>query len=101
MLLKFTVNFAYWVSYHAQNVQGVFKMVRIRISPDKLSAKALEGVIDDFISREGTDYGHKDYSLAEKRQAVLTQINRGSAVISFDAESETTSIIDSALFGLP
>lgn len=98
MLLKFIVNFADWVSYHVQYVQGVWKMGHVRISPEKLSAKALEGVVDEFISREGTEYGHKDYSLAEKRQAVLTQIDNGSAVISFDPDSNTTSIIDSKFF---
>ncbi len=74
-------------------------MGSVRISPEQLSPIALEGVIDEFINREGTDYGHKNYSLAEKRQAVLSQLKNGSAVISFDPSSETTSIIDSTLFG--
>ena len=74
-------------------------MGRIRILPQQLSDTALEGVIDEFISREGTDYGHKDYSLEEKRRAVLAQLESGTAVICFDPDSESTSIIDSTHFG--
>lgn len=97
MLLKFIVNFADWVTCHVKTVSRVWNMGRLRILPQQLSDTALAGVIDEFISREGTDYGHKDYSLEEKRRAVLAQIESGSAVISFDPDSESTSIIDSTL----
>jgi len=73
-------------------------MGRIKILPQQLSDTALKGVIDEFISREGTDYGHKDYSLEAKRRAVMVQIESGSAIVCFDPDSETTSIVDSALF---
>ena len=40
------------------------------ISIEDLSEQALQGVIDAFVLREGTDYGHRDISLQEKRARV-------------------------------
>lgn len=65
----------------------------MRIPWQELSEEALRGVIEDYVSREGTDYGDREYSLADKRQQVLRQLERGEVVISFDAESETCSLM--------
>lgn len=58
-----------------------------------LSAEALEGLVDEFITREGTDYGAREHSLEEKRSSVLRQLARREVVIVFDFESESTTII--------
>ena len=39
----------------------------MKIRPGDLSDEALAGVIDSFVLKEGTDYGHRDYSIEEKR----------------------------------
>lgn len=59
----------------------------------KLSPEALRGVIEEFISREGTDYGDRVYSLEEKVTHVMGQLRRKEAVIVFDADTETCNII--------
>lgn len=59
----------------------------------KLSPEALRGVIEEFISREGTDYGDRVYSLEEKVAHVMGQLRRKEAVIVFDADTETCNII--------
>lgn len=41
-----------------------------RIPIDKLSAGALQGVIEEFISREGTDYGQVEASQETKFRQV-------------------------------
>lgn len=58
-----------------------------------LSAAALEGLVDEFITREGTDYGAREHSLEEKRASVLRQLARREVVIVFDFESESTTIV--------
>ena len=58
-----------------------------------LSEAALRGVVESFVLREGTDYGQRDYSLEEKIAAVMRQLERGEAVIAFDTETETASIV--------
>ena len=58
-----------------------------------LSAEALRGVIEDFITREGTDYGPEEHSLAQKHDQVARQIARGEVVIVFDVETEAVGLI--------
>ena len=59
----------------------------------ELSAAALRGVIEEFISREGTDYGHADYSMEDKIEAVMGQLKRREVVLTFDAESESCNLL--------
>jgi len=59
----------------------------------KLSEEALVGLIDEFILREGTDYGRHEYTLEEKHQHVQKQLLSGQAVVVFDTVEETASLI--------
>lgn len=65
----------------------------INIPFEALSADALDGVIDDYVNREGTDYGHRDFDLQQKRDAVRRQLASGRAVITYDPSTQTTSIV--------
>jgi hypothetical protein len=50
----------------------------IHIIPvNKLSAKALKGVIEEFISRGGTDYGAVESSLETKFKQVKDKLKNG------------------------
>jgi hypothetical protein len=62
------------------------------IPVNKLSAKALQGVIEEFISRSGTDYGAIEASLETSIRQVRAKLKNGSAVLVFDDETETTNI---------
>jgi uncharacterized protein YheU (UPF0270 family) len=65
----------------------------IHIIPvNKLSARALKGVIEEFITRRGTDYGAVEASLETKFKQVKNKLKDGSAVLVFDDETETTNI---------
>ena len=59
---------------------------------DRLSPEALQGVIEDFILREGTDYGQVEISREIKFEQVKRKLENGSAVLIFDDETETTNI---------
>jgi uncharacterized protein YheU (UPF0270 family) len=63
-----------------------------RIPVEKLSAKALQGVIEEFISREGTDYGETEIPIETKFRYVKDKLETGSAILIFDDETETTNI---------
>ena len=62
------------------------------IPVNKLSAHALKGVIEEFISRNGTDYGAIEASLETMVRQVKSKLKDGSAVLVFDDETETTNI---------
>jgi hypothetical protein len=64
-----------------------------RIPVNKLSAKALRGVINEFISREGTDYGEMEVPWETKFRHAKDKLKNGSAVLIFDDETETTNIL--------
>jgi len=65
----------------------------IQIIPvNKLSAKALKGVIEEFISRGGTHYGVIEASMETKFKQVKYKLENGLAVLVFDDETETTNI---------
>ena len=52
----------------------------------KLSADALDGVLEEYVSREGTDYGDYNVSFTQKKQQVLAQLASGKAVLLFNPE---------------
>lgn len=58
---------------------------------NQLSEEALQGVIEEFVSREGTDYGH-EVSFSRKCAQVLEQLKSGRVVIVYNAAEETVSI---------
>ena len=68
-------------------------MSAIQIPQDAISADALDGLIEEFVTRDGTDYGFEERSLREKKSAVMTQISRGDAVIVFDPDTESCNIV--------
>jgi uncharacterized protein len=57
-----------------------------------LSMEALRGVVEAFVLREGTDYGHRDYSLDQKCAQVERQLEAGLAEIWFDPETSSVEI---------
>jgi len=75
------------------NYRTVQIKMPIHIIPvDKLSAEALHGVIQEFISRDGTDYGEFEASAEKKFGQVKQKLENGLAVLLYDDEMETTNI---------
>ena len=64
----------------------------MQIPYKELTAETLRAVIEDFVSREGTDYGHEDFSFETKISQVMKSLEVGEAIVTFDSESETCSI---------
>lgn len=57
-----------------------------------VSSDVLQAVIEEFVSREGTDYG-VEYSLDSKVAAVMKQLVEGQVCLVFDTQSETCDIV--------
>jgi len=68
-------------------------MSGISIPLDQLTPQALQGVIDAFILREGTDYGHQEFTLDEKLGRVRAMLQRGEAEICYYPENEHIDIV--------
>ena len=65
----------------------------IELSPDDLSPEALRGLIEEFVTRDGTDYGAVERGIDEKVAAVTEQLLSGEARLVFDPETETANIV--------
>ena len=59
----------------------------------ELSPDALNGVIESFVLREGTDYGERDVPFETKVQQVRRQLERREAEIVFDPNTESIAIL--------
>ncbi len=58
-----------------------------------LSAEALRGLIEEFITRQGTDYGAREVSLDDKVEDVERQLKNGDARVVFDTVDECANIV--------
>ena len=75
----------------------------IRIPISEISEEALTGLLEEYVSREGTDYGAIEQDINEKTQLLISQINKGELMIVFDQESQQFDIADRnmiELFGI-
>jgi len=59
----------------------------------ELSAEALQGVIEEFVTREGTEYGLHDVELATKVAQVRQQLVRGDVRLYFDPDSGSCQLL--------
>lgn len=65
----------------------------ILVPLDRLSPEALQGLIEEFVTREGTDYGHADHSFAQKCRQVRGQLTRGEVVVTFDPTTQSANLV--------
>lgn len=65
------------------------------LNADDLSAESLRGLVEEFVSRDGTDYGRLEKSLDQKVDAVMRQLERGEVSIVFDRDEERANLVSS------
>lgn len=58
-----------------------------------LSADVLQSILEEYISREGTDYGEYELSLSQKVERLLPQIHSGNVLIVFDEMTESVQLL--------
>lgn len=65
----------------------------LRIPHRQLSPEALTGLIQEFVTRDGTDSGYTRKTLEENVAMVRRQLDSGEAVLVFDNRTQTCNII--------
>lgn len=60
---------------------------------ERLSPEALLGLIEEFVTRDGTDSGYTGKSLDENVAMVRRQLKQGQALVVFDQASNTCNIV--------
>ena len=59
------------------------------IPHENLSAEALAGLVEEYVSRDGTERGE----VADKSKAVIRLLERGELVLVYDPDSESCNLI--------
>jgi uncharacterized protein YheU (UPF0270 family) len=70
-------------------------MTAIKIHIDRINPETLQGVVEEFITRNGTDYGETEIPLETKIGQVKNQLKSGMAVLIYDTETQTCNILSS------
>ncbi len=68
------------------------------IPVEQLNADTLQAIIEDFILREGTDYGAIDASKENKIAQVKQQLEQGHAVLVYSQLHESVNILPKEQF---
>ena len=63
---------------------AMVEKIGFKIPYNQLSPEALHCVIEEFVTRDGTDYGEIEVPMETKVSQVLGQLKSGKAVIVFE-----------------
>lgn len=66
----------------------------VEIPYEEIPEALLRRVIEEFVTREGTDYGEVVYDLDQKVERVMALLDRGHAKVMFEAQSNSINIIN-------
>ena len=72
----------------------------VEVPHTRIAADVLRRVAEEFVTRDGTDYGAAEKSLEEKVADVSRRLEHGEAAIAYDAESDTINIVPKGVPGI-
>lgn len=61
----------------------------VRIEPEQLAPDTLRSVVEEFVTRDGSDLTRVD----ERVRRVLSQLERGEVELWFDLDSRTCNVL--------
>ena len=65
----------------------------VAVPLERLEGGIVPGLLEEFASRDGTDYGEHEFTLEQKATALRTQLEKGELQILFDADSEQWDLV--------
>lgn len=77
----------------AVEASGGVMSTSLEIPWRSLSVEALHGVLEEFATREGTEYGMSDVSLEVKVAQLRRQLERGEIVVFFDTAASSCQLV--------
>ncbi len=61
----------------------------MKIPPSSISPAGLQGIVEEFVTRDGTDHSNVEQRVIE----VLQQLQDGQVELHFDREANTCNIV--------
>lgn len=68
----------------------------IEVPWDAIDPDTLYRLIEEFVTREGTDYGQQEFDLDTKVQQILAGLKRRQWLIIVDTAMQNTHIVEAA-----
>ena len=65
----------------------------VEVPYEKLEPETLQNLIQEFVTRDGNDWGDVDGALENKVGQVMQQLRNQKAMVVFDLKSETANIV--------
>ena len=65
----------------------------VQVPIRQLAADTLQALLEEYATRDGTDYGDRERSLEEKTAALQRQLGAGDLALVFDLDSEQYDLI--------
>ncbi|MDZ7781552.1 MAG: YheU family protein [Halioglobus sp.] len=67
----------------------------VEVPPSRLGAGLLRALLEEYVTRDGTDYGNRELSLDEKVQRLQGQLDAGDVRLLYESESEQWDLVPS------
>ena len=68
----------------------------IQVPPQRLQKEVLQALLEEYASRDGTDYGEREVTLDSKVESLQRQIGSNELCIIYDADSEQWDLLPRA-----
>ena len=65
----------------------------VEVPYEQIDPETLRGLVEEFITRDGTFYGKKEMSMDQKVDMVIGQLKAREAVITWDRYIQTSNIV--------
>ena len=69
--------------------------MRLILPYQQLDPTTLERLLEEIVTRDGTDYGAAEHSTRGKVEAAKLILRQGSAVLTWDTEMESANLVPS------
>jgi uncharacterized protein len=68
----------------------------VSVPLQRLASEVLQALLEEFASRDGTDYGERERTLEEKVEQLHGQLRSGDLHILYDVDSEQWDLVPRA-----
>jgi uncharacterized protein YheU (UPF0270 family) len=65
----------------------------VAVPTRRIEAQSLQALLEEFASRDGTDYGERELSLQQKTRELQQQLERGELILLYEAECEQWDLL--------
>jgi uncharacterized protein YheU (UPF0270 family) len=65
----------------------------VEVPPERLSQETLRRLLEEFVTRDGTDYGRSEKTVDQKVDDVMRQLRQREVRIVFDTETQRVNVV--------